>query len=258
MELTIVIVSWNIKDLLEKCLASIFKYQAKVKLEVIVSDNNSSDGTVKMIKEKFPQVLIIVNPSNKGFAVANNQGILKAKGEFILLLNPDTEIHSGTFTQILRFIRGKPQAGIVGCKHLNTDLTLQPSVRRFPSFWVLFLIFIKIAKIFPKLHSLYQYFALDFDYKYAIQVDQVAGSFFLIRRQLIDEIGLLDEHFFIWFEEVDFCKRAIQANWQVWYTPLAKITHHGAQSFNQHLPFKRQKMFFQSAWYYLKKHGVFR
>ena len=258
MEISIVIVSWNVSDLLAACLRSIKKYGTKVRYEIIVVDNNSDDGTVGMIKRDFPEVELIVNPNNRGFAVANNQGILKAGGECILLLNPDTEIMGRTLEKALKAMRINPQIGILGCKHFNPDLTLQPSVRRFPKPWPMLLIFLKIAKILPNLPSLNAYYAKDFEYKYEQEVEQVAGSFFLIRRALIDEIGMLDEQFFIWFEEVDFCKRAREANWLVWFTPAPNIIHHGAQSFQQQLTRQKQKRFFESAWYYFKKHGFTR
>ena len=258
MELSIIIVSWNVRDVLEQCLRSIFKTHGDISLEVIVVDNNSQDGTARMIHEKFSEVVLIGNPNNRGFAVANNQGILRARGEFLLLLNPDTELQTGTLANALHFLRAKPQAGVVGCKHLNSDRTLQPSVRRFPTFWPIFWMLLKIPKVFPDIPSVSSYYARDFDYKFENQVEQVAGSFFLMRRKVIDEIGMLDENFFIWFEEVDFCKRALAAGWQIWYTPNAVIVHYGGQSFAQELRWRNQKHFFQSAWYYLRKHGFFR
>ncbi len=254
-ELSVIIVSWNVKNLLKKCLESIFKYQGNIALEIIVADNASKDGTVEMIKKEFPQVELIPNASNLGFAAANNQGILKSSGDFLLILNPDTEIIKDSLTKILEFMKKNYQIGITGCKHLNPDWTIQPSVRRFPTFWPLFFIITKIAKIFPNIPVVYHYLAKNFDYKISQPVDQVAGSCMLLRKQTIDEIGLFDENFFIWFEEVDLCQRAKAAGWQVWYNHNAEIIHHGGQSFSQELAWKKQHLFLKSAWYYLKKHG---
>lgn len=255
LKISIVIVSWNVRELLKKCLASIFKYGKGLSLEIIVIDNASSDNTTEMIKKEFPQVALIANRENMGFASANNQGVLKTNGDFILVLNPDTEILEDGLQKMLEFMEKNYQIGIAGCKHLNPDWTIQPSVRRFPTFWALFFIFTKIAKVFPSIPSVYDYLARGFNYKIAQPVDQVAGSFLFIRRKTIDEIGLFDENFFLWFEEVDLCKRAKDAGWQVWYTPEGEIIHHGGQSFTQQLTLKKQKQFFKSAWYYFQKHG---
>lgn len=255
-ELTIVIVSWNVKDLLKKCLESIFENRANLALAVIVVDNGSKDQTAEMVKADFPQVKLIANQSNLGFARANNQGIRESQSEYILALNPDTEIVGSALPTALAFIKNNEQIGLVGAKHLNPDKTLQLSVRRFPNFLVLFLIFSKIAKIFPHLKALNEYLAKDFDYQKSQPCDQTAGSFLLLRKKMLDQIGLFDERFFTWFEEVDLCRRAKTAGWQVWYLAEAEIIHRGGQSFSRQLTLRNQKIFFQSALKYLKKHGL--
>lgn len=255
-DLSIVIVSWNVKDLLEKCLQSIFKFQNDLNLEVIVIDNASADQTATMVKKEFPNVKLIANNINVGFAQANNQGIMASAGDLILVLNPDTEIIKNALARMVNFIQSNSKIGIVGAKHLNPDYTLQPSVRRFPSFWPIFFIFTKLAKIFPNLPPVYSYLARDFDYKITQPVDQVAGSCLLIRKVVLDQIGLFDENFFTWFEEVDLCKRTKDGGWQIWFLAEAEILHAGGQSFNQLTTFKKQNIFFQSAFYYFKKHGL--
>lgn len=254
-ELSIIIVSWNVKDLLRQCLRSIFLEQGSLNLEIIVVDNASKDQTVEMVKKEFPQIKVIANINNLGFARANNQGIKESQGDFILVLNPDTKIIKNSLATMLNFIKQNPKIGIAGCKHLNPDLTWQPSVRRFPGVLAIFLILTKIAKLFPNLPPLYYYFAKDLNFKTAQPVEQIAGSFFLIRKETLKKIGLFDEKFFLWFEEVDLCKRAQNASWQIWYNPSATIIHYGGQSFNQKLTWQKQKLFFQSAWYYFRKHG---
>jgi len=255
-ELTIVIVSWNVKDLLKKCLASIFENRGNLDLAVIVADNASADQTAAMVKNDFPQVKLIANDKNLGFAQANNQGIKESQSEYILALNPDTEIAGPALKTALDFMKQNEKIGIVGAKHLNPDKTLQPSVRRFPNLPVLFLIFSKIAKILPNLKAINNYLAKDFDYQKSQPCDQVAGSFLFLRKEMLDQIGLFDERFFTWFEEVDLCRRAKSAGWQVWYLAEAEIIHHGGQSFSQQLTLRNQKIFFQSAYKYLKKHGL--
>lgn len=253
-ELSIIIVSWNVKKLLAKCLESIFKNQGNLDLEIIVVDNASKDKTVEMIKQEFSRIKLIANNKNLGFAKANNQGIKQSQGEFILILNPDTEIIGNGLEKMLEFMKQNQKAGIAGCQHLNPDKTIQPSVRRFPTLVPILLILTKIAKILPNLPSLKKYLAKDFNYKQQRQVDQTAGSFLMIRRQVIEKIGLFDEKFFTWFEEVDLCKRAKNAGWEIWYTPVAEIIHHGGASFKQQLTLKNQRIFFQSAWRYFNKH----
>lgn len=253
-DISIVIVSWNVKELLQKCLASIYKHQGKLKLEIIVIDNASDDGTADMVKVNYPQVDLVTNINNLGFAAANNIGILRSHGEFILFLNPDTEIIKNTLNQMVEFMKQNYQIGIAGCKHLNKDWTLQPSVRRFPTYWSLFFIFTKLYKIFPNIPSVHHYLAKDLNYKIAQPVEQVAGSFLMIRYKTLEEIGPFDERFFLWFEEVDLCKRTHEGGWQVWYNPDAEIIHFGGQSFNQQMTWKNQKIFWKSAWHYLKKH----
>lgn len=255
-KISIIIVSWNVESLLEKCLLSIQKNKSNLNLEIIVVDNDSNDNTREMVREKFPEVKLIANQNNVGFAAANNQGIRESTGNYILLLNPDTEIIKNSLVKSLDFIKQNEKIGILGCKHLNTNLTIQHSVRRFPTITAIALIFFKIYKLLPNLPAIYRYMAKDFDYKVSKKVDQVAGSFMLIRKELLNEIGLLDENFFIWFEEVDLCKRAQDASWEVWYQSSAEIIHHGGSSFKQQMTLKKQKMFFKSALYYFQKHRL--
>ena len=153
------------------------------------------------------------------------------------------------------FMNKNDRIGVAGCRHVNPNWTLQPSVRRFPTIIPLLIIFTKIARINPRLKSLNHYLTRDFNYKITQPVDQVAGSFFLIRKEIIEEVGLLDEKFFIWFEEVDFCKRVNDAGWQVWYNAESKIVHYGGQSFRHRATIKKQILFYKSAYYYFKKHG---
>jgi len=255
MDLSIVIVSWNTKELLKKCLTSIYHNQGDLKLEVLVVDNNSGDQTVDMIKTDFPQVTLIANQVNLGFATGNNQAIKRAKGEYILLLNPDTEIIDSALQKSVNFFKETKGVGILGCQILNPDKTIQPSVRRFPTWFPLFLIFLKLPKLFPHLKAVEHYLATDFNYAQNQIVAQVMGAFMLTKKTILDQIGLLDESFFIWFEEVDLCRRAQQNGYRVYYFKDAQIIHSGGQSFAQAATITNQVRFFKSAWHYLKKHG---
>ncbi|MDD5043302.1 MAG: glycosyltransferase family 2 protein [Patescibacteria group bacterium] len=255
MDLSIIIVSWNVKNLLQKCLESIYRETKNISFEIFVIDNASTDGSAEMVRNNFPQVKLIVNKKNEGFAKGNNQGIKESHGDFILILNPDTEILDGAIEKTLDFIKSKKDAGIVGCQILNADKTIQPSVRRFPSFWPIFLIFLKLPKLFSNLSTVSRYLATDFNYQSMAEVEQVMGAFILIKRELFEKVGLFDEKFFIWFEEVDLCKRAQKNGYKVYFAPLGKIIHYGGQSFAQQKVIKKQWLFFRSAWYYFIKNG---
>jgi len=253
MTFSIIIVSWNVQDFLEKCLRSIFEQTRNLKFEIFVVDNGSTDETSEMILKKFPQVNLIRNNRNLGFAVANNQAIRLAKGEFILLLNPDTEILDGAIEKMVDFMQAHSEAGVAGPMILNPDKTLQPSVRRFPTFLDQILILLKVPHFWPNLRLLKRYLAVDFDYSRVSEVDQVMGAFFMVRREVFHKIGLFDEKFYLWFEEVDFCHRAKQAGFKVMYNPYAQIIHYGGKSFKQQWTLIKQWRFFRSMVYYFWK-----
>ena len=252
IDLSIVIVSWNVVDLLKKCLTSIFMHQNDLAIEVFVVDNASKDEALEMVKKEFPSVKLIVNEKNHGFARANNQAIKQSRGKYVLLLNPDTEIQENALKNTLDYMEKDETIGITGCRLLYPDKTIQLSVRRFPTLYAMFIIMLKIHNFFPELVD--EYYALDFDYYQAGDVDQLMGAFFMIRRQLIEDVGLLDEKFFYWYEEVDYCRRAKKANWRVAYFPGAEVVHYGSESFKQVLTLKRQKVLNASILHYFRKH----
>ena len=254
MDLSIITVNWKVKDLLEKCLRSVYEQTKDISFEVFVVDNDSGDGSVEMVREKFPQVSLTASNDNLGFAKGNNVAAKDAKGRYILLLNPDTEILDNAIGKMVKFMDNHPGCGIAGFKLLNPDLTLQPSVRHFPTFLSQALILLKLHHLFPHSAPMRHYLAEDFDYTKTQPADQVMGAFFMIRKKVIEKIGLLDEKFWIWFEEVDYCKRTKEAGFKILYTPEAKIIHYYGQSFKQVYNVKKQKDFNKSLTYYFKKH----
>ena len=256
MDLSIIIVNWNVKSLLEKCLESIFRETRDLNYEVIVVDNNSKDGSQEFLSqlEKKGKIKLILNQTNLGFAKANNQALDLAKGEFILFLNPDTEILDQAIVKAVKFMRQHEDWGIMGCQLIDKNGQVQMSVRRFPTLISQILILLKLHHLFPKLTPLKKYFFSDFDYSRVQEVDQVMGAFLLTKHKIINQIGGFDENFYLWFEEVDFCKRVQNAGWKVIYNPEIKIIHHGGQSFCQILSYKKQKIYNQSVIYYFKKH----
>jgi len=255
MKISIIIVSWNVKELLEKCLLSIINNPLYELTETFVVDNASKDGSAQMVKEKFPQINIIASDENLGFAKANNLAIAKATGDYILILNPDTELFADTLQKSVEFMSQNPNCGIMGCKMLYGDKTFQPSVRKFPTFWPIFLMLIKAPKIFKRIKSIDEYMATDFDYSKMQEADQVMGAYMFVKKEVIDKIGAFDERFFNWFEEVDFCLRAKKAGFKIIYDPKTIIIHHGGKSFAQQKTISNQKVFFQSACKYFLKNG---
>lgn len=253
VDLSIIIVSWNTKKYLKNCLESIYQQKGNVPFETFVVDNNSSDGSQDMVKKDFPNVHLTINNNNAGFAKANNQALKNAKGRYFLLLNSDTKIKTNTLSQALKFASSHPKAGVIGGKIMNPDGSLQKSVRHFPTLCSQILILLKLHNFFPHLKSIKKYFALDFDYNKEQEVDQVMGAFFMINNECLKQVGFFDEKFWIWFEEVDFCKRVKEKGWLVIYTPVMEIIHAKGQSFAKFKAIKEQIIFNRSLLYYFKK-----
>ncbi|MCK5460008.1 glycosyltransferase family 2 protein [Candidatus Parcubacteria bacterium] len=259
MDLSIIIVSWNVKNLLRENLKAIFgsAETQNFAFEIFVVDNSSKDGTVEMIKREFPTVNLIANNHNAGFAKANNQAIKKACGEFILLLNPDMCVLRGTLADMIKWMRENRQAAIAGCHLIDKNGNTINHVRRFPTVWDQLAIVLKLPHIFPKI--LDKYLMRNFDYSQAASVDSVRGSFFMIRREAIEKLGGLDERYFIWFEEVDFCKQIVETQnfasncGEIWYTPAAKCVDYVGKSFSQIKTGTTQKYFRDSMLKYFKK-----
>lgn len=250
MDLSIIIVSWNVKDKLRECLRAI--QPGGLDIEVFVVDNASHDGSADMVRQEFPNVRVIANEANLGFAKANNQAIRKSSGRYVLLLNPDMRPFPDTFTGLVSWMDAHPSAGIVGIRLENQQGEIVPHVRRFPTFVDQFATLTKLGKLFPAVLS--RYLMVDFDYSKEARVDSIRGSFFAIRREVIDRIGPLDEDYFIWFEEVDFCKKATDAGFEVWYTPSVRCIDYVGQSFKQVRVYPKQKMFSRSMLTYFRKH----
>ena len=259
MKLSIIIVSWNTCELTLKCVKSVFKYLENINFNIYIVDNNSSDNTVvELEKLNYKNLYIIKNKNNLGFAKANNQAIKQATGDFILLLNPDTEFIDDSIIKLIDFAETDSKIGIVGPKLLNSDKTLQRSCRRFPKLIDQIFIQLKFYNFFPnKISAIKKYFMLDFDHNEIREVDQIMGAAMLIKRQVFDNIGFLDEKFWLVFEEVDFCKRAKDAGYKIYFYPDCQIIHHKEQSFKQINNFKKQINFNKSLYYYFKKHKPF-
>jgi len=313
MDLSIIIVNWNVKDLLEKCLTSIYQETQDIDFEVIVVDNASADGSVEMVKKKFPQAKLITNKENKWFAGGNNQGLQMARGDLILLLNPDTVVldravdkmmgimncrgflrHSEQQRRIPRIgalnkgilrllapsntagrqddaeekdagksaspvVEQNNRIGILGCKLLNSDMTIQPSCRKLPGLSSQILILLKLHNFFPNLKPIRKYYMTDYQYDDTREVEQVMGACLMVRKEITDQIGGLDERYGSIFEEVDFCQRVLSGSghWKIYFTDKAEIIHHKGQSFRQRKIITNQKNFNYALLRYFRKYKPF-
>ncbi|MBI1807852.1 MAG: glycosyltransferase family 2 protein [Ignavibacteria bacterium] len=250
-DLSVIIVNYNTRGLLRNCLESLFKNGEEIYYEVIIVDNDSSDGSREMITRDFPTARLICNSENSGFAKANNVGLEAATAEFILLLNSDTVITAGNLSSSISYMHTQPDVGILGSKVLNPDGTIQQSARDFPTLWTLFLETFFLYKILPHSGLFRNPWITDTDKEQ--DVDVVKGAYFLTRRKLIDEIGALDERFFLYSEEQDWCLRAKRSGWRVVYLPSIATYHHdgGSSSIHRNSP---KYYLFDSEFKYFQKH----
>ncbi len=251
-DLSICLVTWNVRDYLRDCLLSLRRARPEIDYEVLVVDNRSSDGTAVSVKTDFPEVSLIQNDRNRGFAAACNQAIRSSGGRYLLLLNPDTLVPAGSLEEMVRFLDQHPGAGGAGPKLINPDGSLQPSVRGFPTTAAAFRQFTILGDLglFGRARSVY--LQTNFDYQHPAVVDQPMGAALFLRRQALEEVGMLDEGFFLYFEEVDLCRRLSRAGWTVWYNPAAEIVHRGGESTRQEGG-RSLLYFFQSQFRYFAK-----
>lgn len=239
LDLSIIILNYKARDYLKKCLKTVLESLSGVKAEVYVVDNDSQDGSYEMVKENFPQVKLIANP-NVGFGAGNNVAMKKAKGRYILLLNPDTEIlQKNMFRQMLAWLDAHPKVGLASCMLLNSDKSIQGTGGYFPTLfrvfaWMFFLDDIpfldRFIKPYHPMHPWSFLYSGEGIYKKTHQQDWVTGAFYLLRRDILNQVGYFDSDFFAYVEEVEYAKRIKEAGWQVWYLPKWKIIHHGQSS----------------------------
>ena len=243
------IVTLNNQSAILPCLNSI-KVNLKRDVKIFVVDNASTDGTLKIVEENFPRVIIIRNKRNLGFAKANNQALKQVKGNYIFLLNPDTEVKGSALEEMVAYMENHDEVGILGPKLLNAGGKVQKEITPFPALLDMILILLKLHRIAPFKSLVYP----NYDYDKIQESDHLMGSALLIRKEVFDKIGLFDENFFLWFEETDLEKRAKEAGFKVVYYPKAVVKHLVGQSTRQIHPMKRQAIWNQSLRYYFQKH----
>ncbi|MCF6332421.1 MAG: glycosyltransferase family 2 protein [Draconibacterium sp.] len=231
MELSIIIVNYNVKHFLEQCLHSVLKASKNIASEIFVVDNNSVDGSSQLIREKFPQIHFIENKVNVGFSKANNQAIQLSKGKYVLLLNPDTIVEEDTFSKIINFMESHPEAGGLGVKMIDGKGAFLPESKRgLPTPWVAFYKMFGISKLFPNSKKFGKYHLSYLNENKIHEVDVLAGAFMLLRKETIEKVGLLDETFFMYGEDIDLSYRITLGGYKNYYFPETTIIHYKGES----------------------------
>jgi GT2 family glycosyltransferase len=224
-DLSIVIVNWNTRDLLSRCLRCVYDTTLDLEFEVIVVDNASTDGSQEMVRQKYPGASLIANTKNNGFAKANNQAIRRSQGRYVLLLNSDAFVRENTIEHTVAFMDGHREAGMAGCKLLYEDGRLQPSCYAFPTLFTEFCIAVGLDRLFPRSRLFGKYGMTYWDFNDIREVDVILGAFMLVRATAIDEVGLMDERYFMYSEEVDWCYRFREKGWKIYFGPHVEAVH---------------------------------
>ena len=254
-DISVIIVSWNVRELLANCLRSVFA-QTELALQVIVVDSASSDGSPELVAEQFPQVELLACQENVGFPRGNNLGLERANGRFILLLNPDTIVHGDALARMVSYLQQYPAVGVLGPQLLNDDGSVQSSRRRFPTLGTAVFESTWLQPFAPQA-VLDHYYARDVGDGETAVVEWVMGACLMTRQEVVAQVGGLDEAYFMYSEELDYCRRIHEAGWQVVYYPEAQVTHLSGKSSEQavtqrHINFNRAKLR-----YFRKYHGRF-
>lgn len=254
IDLSIIIVNYNVKEFLLNLLDSIRIAAKNISIEMIVVDNASDDGSVEILRQKFPDITLIANNVNVGFGAANNQAMRIAKGKYFLLINPDTIVREDTFIKMIEFFEKVPEAGIAGCKVLNPDGSLQLSCRRsFPGPWTSFTKVTGLSTFFPKSRILARYNLTYLDENQTYEVDAVSGAFLMMRKEVYKSIGGFDEQFFMYGEDLDLCYRVQKSNYKVFYLHSTEIIHYKGES-TKRSSIDETKIFYNAMHLFVRKH----
>ena len=254
MDLSIITVTWNSAELIREQIKSVKVGCKNISFEQFVVDNASTDKTTEIIASKFPEVKLIKNDKNRGFAFPNNQAAKLAQGEFLFFLNPDMRVEEGSLDKIVEWMRSHPGVGLASCKLLNQQGNLNKDAlpRRFPTIWDQMAIILKLPHLFPGI--LNHYLFKDFDANVEQEVDSVRGSFMIMRREVYEKLGwAFDPRYFIWFEDVDLCQEVKKMGLKVMYTPVISCVDYVGQSFKKRTTLWKQKQFIKSMMQYFWK-----
>jgi len=254
LDLSIIIVNYNVKEFLQNLLHSIDKASQNLSGEIIVVDNASDDGSVELLKSKFPSVKLIENKTNLGFGKANNQALKIAKGKYLLLINPDAVVSEDTFTKMIKFLEEQKDVGLAGCKILNPDGSLQLACRRsFPGPWTSFCKVTGLSNIFPNSKMFARYNLTYLDENQTYEVDAISGSFMMLKRKVYEEVGGFDEQFFMYGEDLDLCYRIQKAGYKVFYVHTTQVIHYKGES-TKRSSMDETKVFYNAMHLFVKKH----
>ncbi len=254
MTVSVITVTWNSKEFILSQIASVRAARKNIQIEQIIVDNASSDGTVEAIREKFPDVVVIANTENKGFSAANNQGVAVSKGEYLLFLNPDMRLESGSLDMMTDWMNRNSNVGIASPKLVNEEgiINEDASPRRFPRVWEQIALILKLPHLLP--HVLDRYHLKGFNFDMEQDVDSVRGSCMFMRREVVEKLGWAwDPRFFIWYEDVDICREAKRLGYRVVHTPIITAVDYIGQSFKKRTTVWKQKQFTGSMLIYFKK-----
>ncbi len=256
-DVSVVIVSWNVSGLLMRSIESLLAHARGLALEVFVVDNASTDGTVARVSQAFPDVRVIANAENVGFARANNQAIRQARGRYVLLVNPDTEWLDDSLSRLVAFLDRHPEVGVAGPKLLNADgQTIQfEGARRLPRPFDTFCEYVRLPALLPGRSWACRHLMPEWDHQDSRQVDCLSGACLLIRREVLDEVGLLDEGFPFNIEDIDWCHSVRRSRWQLYYMAEARLLHVGRQSILQNRGASTLNAMRGVYRYYRKQHG---
>jgi GT2 family glycosyltransferase len=252
---SVLVVSHNCLGPLVTCLASLEEERDSVPIEVILVDNASSDGTVKAVSQRFSWVRVIGNPGNTGFAHAANQAIDLAAGEYLLVLNPDTTLRPGSISAAVEELERHPDVGMLTCKLVRPDGSFDHACKRgFPSVASAFYYFVGLSRLLPRSPRFAHYTAGHLDRDTANLVDAVSGAFMLVRRTAADEVGTMDERYWLYAEDLDWCHRFWERGWKILYWPHVEVTHIKGASAGDHRSWKLNHAFHRSIWLFYAKH----
>ncbi len=236
MTLSVLIVNWNTRDLLRACLHSLRRFPLSEPMEVWVLDNASRDGSAQMVQQEFPEVHLVASGCNLGYAAGNNLLLRRAQGEYLLLLNADTEVTEGALDIAVHYLREHPDVAGLGAKLVHPDGRVQASVRGFPEPLAVLWEYLGVARLFPCSRRFGAYRMRWFSYDRVTEVDQPMGTFLMVSRRAVEQVGLMDERFPIFFNEVDWCYRAKTQGWKIVFHPDVVVIHHGGASTRQVRP----------------------
>jgi GT2 family glycosyltransferase len=254
IDLSIIIVNYNVKEFLQNLIHSIEKASNNLSTEIIVVDNASTDGSVELIKSKFPSIILIENKSNLGFGKANNQGLKISNGNFILLLNPDTIVSEETFLKMIEFFKNNPEAGLATPKILNPDGSLQLGCRRsFPGPWTSFCKVTGLSNLLPNSRIFARYNLTYLPENQTNEVDAISGSFMMMKREVYEKVGGFDEQFFMYGEDLDLCYRIQKAGFKVFYVHSTQIIHYKGES-TKRSDIDELRVFYEAMRVFVKKH----